>query len=62
MPAATLVMNAMTDYVRQRLLTVKEVGTSSEDGQKLPPFAIFLLFLKARVVGHLKRVHVFQSS
>lgn len=61
-PAATLVMNAMTDYVRPRLLAVKEVGTSSEDGQKLPPFAIFLVFLKGRVVGLLKWAHVFQSS
>ncbi len=37
-PAATLVMNAMTDYVRPRLLAVKEVGTSSEDGQNSLPF------------------------
>lgn len=61
-PAATLIMNAMTDYVRPRLLAVKEVGTSSEDGQKLPPFTIFFLFLKGRVFGLLKRVHVFPSS
>lgn len=36
-PGATLVMNATTDYVRPRLLAVKEEGTSSEDGQNSLP-------------------------